>query len=473
MISKILFTFLTLAFTFSLSAQSTGYQLDFKIHGLKDTVVNLTYYFGSNNYYKDTATVDAEGNFTFEGDEALNEGLFSLIKGKEKLFDLLIVGEQHFSVETELKNLIGEMKIDGSTENELFYEYLVFLRQKQDIADKLLESKENLEEGTSEYKDVQEEIDDLNEEVKGFMDDFKKKNSKSFTVKFLESLEYPKLPEKAQEDSTYQLQYLRQHIFDGIDFTDVRMIRIPSYHEKMMYFLEKLTYPVPDSIIKSLKFLMKKAEKNPEIFKYTLSTLTVHYERSKKMGMDAIFVYLAKEYYLKGKTPWMDEKQIDKIEERVLAMEPLLIGKKAPNIIVKDTAQEKIISLYDVEAKYTIVYIWSPECGHCKVATPKLLDIYHKYKDRGVKVFAVGNEFENQAWLEYIRKHDLDWINGSDGGTFRSNFRTLYDVYATPQTYLLDENKIILSKKMDMPSLERIIEHELQKDEKELKNDKK
>src|SRR5690606_37778877 len=97
--------------------------------------------------------------------------------------------------------------------------------------------------------------------------------------------------------------------------------------------------------------------------------------------------------------------------------EPLLIGKKAPNIIVKDTAQEKTLRLYDVEAKYTIVYIWSPECGHCKVTTPELLEIYHKNKDKGVEVFAVGNEFENEAWLEYIRKNNLDWINGSDGKT--------------------------------------------------------
>src|SRR5690606_16825216 len=108
----------------------------------------------------------------------------------------------------------------------------------------------------------------------------------------------------------------------------------------------------------------------------------------------------------------------------------------------------------------------SPECGHCKVATPELLEIYHKFKDQGVEVFAVGNEFENQEWLEFIRKHKLDWINVSDGGTFRSNFRSLYDVYSTPQTYLLDENKIILSKKMDMPSLERILEHQIEEDSK-------
>ena len=84
---------------------------------------------------------------------------------------------------------------------------------------------------------------------------------------------------------------------------------------------------------------------------------------------------------------------------------------------------------------------------------------YHPYKDKGVEVFAIGNEFENEEWLEFIIKHDLNWINGSDGGDFTSNFRGLYDVHSTPQTYLLDENKKILSKKMSIESLERMLEY--------------
>jgi thiol-disulfide isomerase/thioredoxin len=147
------------------------------------------------------------------------------------------------------------------------------------------------------------------------------------------------------------------------------------------------------------------------------------------------------------------------------------LGKKAPNIIVKDTAMERFIQLYDVEAKFTIVYIWSPDCGHCKKATPKLKEVYDRYKDKGVEVFAVGSEFENEAWKQFIIDFDLNWINGSDGGDFRSNFRTLYDVYSTPQTYLLDENKEILAKKMSVESLENMLEFYLEKAESEEKAD--
>src|SRR5690606_13936790 len=117
-------------------------------------------------------------------------------------------------------------------------------------------------------------------------------------------------------------------------------------------------------IIKSIDYILEKAEANPEVYKYTLNFLTSHYQKSERMGTDAIFVHMANNYYLNNKAPWVGDKDLLKIHERAKALEPLLIGKKAPNIIVKDTAQEKILELYDVEAKYTVVYIWSPECGH-------------------------------------------------------------------------------------------------------------
>ncbi len=249
------------------------------------------------------------------------------------------------------------------------------------------------------------------------------------------------------------------------------MVRTSVFHERIDYYLDKLTYQNTDSIIKSVDYILEKSSASPELFRYSLSYLTSKYERSERMGMDALFVHLGKNYFMKGKAkPWFSDKQLEKLTERVEALEPLLIGKKAPNIVVKDTAMKQFLQLYDIKAKYTIVYIWSPECGHCKKATPKLRDLYHKVKDQGVEVFAVGNEFENEEWLRFIQKHKLDWINGSDGNDFTSNFRTLYDVYSTPQTYLLDEDKKILAKKISIEALEDILNYYMEKDKKAPEN---
>ncbi len=59
--------------------------------------------------------------------------------------------------------------------------------------------------------------------------------------------------------------------------------------------------------------------------------------------------------------------------------------------------------MYELKANYTILYFWDSGCGHCKKVTPKLLDFYAEYKDKGVEVYAIGTEFETEDWKKYVR----------------------------------------------------------------------
>ena len=48
-----------------------GYTIRIKVNGLKDTVCYLANYYGTKQYYKDTAKVDANGVFIFKGEKEL------------------------------------------------------------------------------------------------------------------------------------------------------------------------------------------------------------------------------------------------------------------------------------------------------------------------------------------------------------------------------------------------------------------
>lgn len=442
-----------------------AYELKFEIKGLSDGELFLSNYYGSGQYYKDTAFVE-NGKFTFDGTTPLDQGLYAVVKDNRRVLDL-IVDNQTIKMTSDTANVIFNMKIDNSPENKLFYEYMTFLGHRQK---EVIELRATLDSNSTkkEKQEVEDKIDLIDQKVKDYRKDFFAKHKNSFTVKFLSAMEYPVIPEAPKEfknDSTFAYRYTKQHIFDAIDFTDERLLNSPAYHEKIAYYINELTMQIPDSIIVATDYLLEKASANPKLFKYTLGFITNKYERSEYVGMDAVFVHNARKYYLTDKVDWIGEVQLKKIKERADALEPLLIGKKAPNIVVKDTAQERFIQLYDVDAKYTILYIWSPDCGHCKISTPKLKEVYDKYKSKGVKVFAVNNDFENEHWLKYIKKHNLDWINGSDGGDFTSNFRDLYDVYSTPQTYLLDKDKKILIKKVEIEAIDKMLEKYFQKEE--------
>ncbi|NBG65546.1 TlpA family protein disulfide reductase [Acidiluteibacter ferrifornacis] len=465
--SKSLLTFILVALSVQLFAQD-AYRLTFKIKGIQDSIIYLSNYYGGGQYYKDTAVVN-NGEFTFTGKKPLKEGMYSIVANNSRFFDFF-VDRQNFSMTTDTADMIKNMKIIGSPENTLFYEYMNYLTGQQKLMASYRAAEKDTNSSKKEKEKLEKQMTELNKEVNDYRKNFFEKNKESFTAKFLQAMEYPDVPEapknkKGEIDSSFAYYYTKAHLFDHIDFNDERFLNSPAYNDKMEYYITKLTPQIPDSIIVAGDYLLSRAT-NPEIFRYTLSYITSTYEKSEYIGMDAIFVHMARKYYLAGKADWVTDKQIKKIKERADALEPLLIGKKAPNIIVKDPSQQKYLQLYDVNAKYTIVYIWSPDCGHCKKSTPVLKKIYDKYKTQGLEVFAVGNDFENETWLKYIEDNNLDWINGSDGGDFTSNFRHLYDVYSTPQTYLLDEEKKILIKKIEVEALDDYIGILIEQDKK-------
>lgn len=457
-------------------AQKKPYKITVEVNGLSDTVSYLTYFYGKGQYYRDTARFNKNGVAVFDGQDSLEHGMYSIMIPKAKLFDFL-VDQQEIEFKTDTSSFVQHMRVKGSKENIIFFDYLKYLNSKQMQAN-LISNQLKTAEG-EQKEALLKQRDELDKVVTSYIENLHKKHKGSLTSNFVKGMNYPEVPEPPKDengniDSTFEFRYFKDHFFDNIDFSDERLIRTSLFHERMIYYLEKLTYQNADSIIKSVDVILSKSKNSPALFKYALSYLTSFYERSEQMGMDAVFVHLGKNYFMTGDAAeWFTEKQLKKLSERVESLDPLLIGKKAPNIIVKDTSMKKLMQLYDVKSNYTIVYIWSPDCGHCKKATPKLKELYHKFKDRGVEVFAVGNEFENEGWINFINEHELDWINGSDGGDFTSNFRTLYDVYSTPQTYLLDENKKILAKKISIESLENILNYYLEKDKNEEKVNEK
>jgi thiol-disulfide isomerase/thioredoxin len=121
-----------------------------------------------------------------------------------------------------------------------------------------------------------------------------------------------------------------------------------------------------------------------------------------------------------------------------------------------------------VDADYTVIYIWDPDCGHCKKENPKVVEFNERFLDKGVKVFAVGNPYENEEWIEYLREHPEmgNLINVSDSPKHPDYFRTYYDVHSTPVTLLLDKDKKIIAKKVGIEQLEQILEREMEKNKK-------
>ena len=455
------FLSITLFFFYGSFAQSLS--ISGKVDGLADGDVLLGYYYGDKQYVKDTVQ-SVNGSFIFESDEALEAGMYFMLLSDKNFFQLIIDSSQVFSFHTSVKDLIGEMKITDSKENTLFYNYQQFTQQKGIEVQPLKAELKTLDKDSKKRIKLENKIKIINEEVATFKADFLAANPEQLFAKILLALEPISIPESpilesGVIDSTFQYIYFKKHFWDAIDLSDDRMVRTPIFHTKMEKFLVEYTPQISDSIVKYVDVLIAQLPKDSDLFKYVVNWTTHHYESSKIMGHDAVFVHMVFTYFITRQAPWVDEVQLTNIIDKAMRISPNLIGSIAPFITLPDD-KGVVQDMHSIEAPFTILFFYDPDCGHCKKETPLVKETLEKYMDRGVKVYAVCTEFDDVMWKEFIVEFGVeDWINVIDIEN-SSNFRGKYNVMGTPRLFVLDAKKKIIAKQIDAAALDEILENE-------------
>lgn len=440
-----------------------GHDIKIIVKGFKEgTTCILGNYYGDKQYIKDSAKVGPNGALVFKGNDKYPQGIYLLIPDNKKYFDLVIDEGQHFTLESDTTDYIANMKVKGSEENNFFYSYQKFIITQQKLIQPLRTILKTAKDKDS-IKTITDRISKIDTDVKNYKRNFIKEHPGSFIAKLFKAMEDPEIPPapilpNGRKDSLFPYHYYKAHFFDNIDFSDERLLRSPIFHPKIKEYMDKMTAQIPDSINVSADYLVEKARSNPEIFKWMVYWLTLTYESSKIMGMDAVFVHMVEKYYVTNQAYWVDSTQLAKITARAYTLNPLLIGKKAPPISMIDSTG-KTINLYDVKAKYTIALFWDQDCGHCKKEIPKLQELYvNKFKNQGIEIYAMAAENKIAEWKKFVREHKLNWINVHQPDDYkRAVTKKIYDIHSTPFIYLLDEKKIIRAKHIDADQLEELI----------------
>ena len=438
-----------------------GYHLKFNIKNFSDTSCYLAKYYGDKILVQDT-TSSENGSFIFEGDSLLDKGMYVLAgQSNNKVIDLLINHDQHFRVSFDAgKPIAGNISFKGSEENSLFYEYVKYLNDQQKEVQEL---QKEYQEASAENKkaELRKQIMKINNEVEAFQKAFGKENAGTFAATFVEASTQVRIPDSLSSASQQEKYfYFRNHYWDNIPLDDSRILHTPFFDERWRTYLDKIIPQHPDSLIAAVDFLLESAPDTTELYKYLLWEITQKYEQSKIMGFDAVFTHVALNYFKEGRTSDINQQVIKNIVERGEILKNLLIGKKAPNLIMQDSTR-KPRQLHNVDASYTVVVFWDSECGHCKKVVPELAEFYHeKAEKHDLEVFAVSTDTSVSSWKEFVNEHKMDWINVFGYWGYTKNFHDLYDIYSTPVIYLLDKDKAIIGKRISVPQIEEIILNE-------------
>jgi thiol-disulfide isomerase/thioredoxin len=484
--SRFLLSFLFIISVFvSTQAQSAGYDIQIKVDGYEPDTVYLGYFYADKQYLKDTTARGEDGYFRFQGDEKLDGGIYLVVMPPDNKFFQIIIdeNEQQFKVETAMPDMAGNLKLNNAPDNKLLYDYLGFLSEKRPASEKLGQELKAAEGNEAEMERIRAEMKKLNEEVSAYQKKLIAKHPKSMTAAVVRAnmpLEEPEYEGETEEDKQMnRWRWNTKHYFDNLDLGDSRLMRSPFLFNKVNDYTDKMVIQHPDTVSKAIDRVLTLMQPSEENFKYYLIHFLNKYAASKIVGMDAVYVHLVENYYEKGLAPWTEEEQLAKIVDNAKKLKPVLIGKTAPDIEMQKRDGTKL-NLYSVDSPFTILLVWDPECGHCKKSMPALKDFYANYKDKGVEVFAVCNKSwerdddgnvslkEVEKCWEYIDDNEIGtWINVVDP-FHKSRYKSLYYIQSTPQIFVLDKDKKIVSKRIDATQLPDVMDRLMELEEKEM-----
>lgn len=464
-----------LAFIFILSGiygfSQNGYQIKVTLKPFTSGYLYLGNHFGSKQYIIDSVAINSKSEVIFSGKEKLFGGVYMVIfPQKNGWFEMLIDKQQHFSVIADTSDILGKTTFSNSPDNDLFLHYQKTAQEKGKAIASL---QQQLKSNPADADKMKTDIANLNTAMQQYREEFIKAHPTHLLTAIFNILQEPKIPDAAQQpggkyDSLFAYQYYKQHFWDGISFTDERLVRTPVFEPKLQRYFNNVLQQQPDTLSKAANKILDASLNNKEMFKFLLSTLTEKYINPAYMGQDAVFVNLFERYYAPGKADyWVSEKYKKAVFDRAYSVMANLIGEKAADMNMVDTSG-KPASLYSVKAPYIVVCFWDPTCGHCQKEVPQLDSLYQKkWKKQGIKIYGVMTDGGKEAWLKFIREHQLNgWthvyqlpgVKDAEYAANKPGYKQLYDVYQTPVLYLLDENKHIVAKKLSHDQLDELLQ---------------
>ncbi len=448
-------------------AEKTAYKIDLDIKNFSGDEVILASYYGNSNTIVDTFPRSPKGKFLLKGDEQLEGGVYLVIMPPaNNFFELIIDKEQIFTVTCDTVDFVKTMEINGSEENKIFYDYLRFIGQKRKEAEALNKELETAKEKDKEK--IQKKRDVLDDEVTAYFNKITENYPRSLNTNIIKAAQPVKMPDELQKpdaDDGERYKYYKQHYFDNLDLSDDRMLRTNFLFKRIEYYMNKLTPQIPDSINLSIDRILTPMRKDGDMFKYYLVHFLNHYAKSKVVGMDAVYVHIVKKYYEQGLAPWTDEKTYKKIIDNAKSLEPILIGKIAPDFRMKKRDGTPI-TLSEIEADYILLYFWDADCGHCKKASPQMKEFYKKYKDK-IQMLAICTEVgeEVKKCWETIDEREYEWMNIVDP-FLQSRYKQNYYIKSTPQIFILDKDKKIIMKRIGAEQLSDVMDKIIERDQK-------
>jgi hypothetical protein len=253
--------------------------------------------------------------------------------------------------------------------------------------------------------------------------------------------------------------YLVEHYWDNFDFSDTAYIHLPEITEQAFVdYIDILPYTSVDITALSIKKMLKNAEAEEKVFSYFTKLYEKYlYEPNSPMRND--------EYYIPVLEALLSSPLV-KEKTRPASLLELArknrLGEPAANFTYTLANGQKK-ALYDLNAPYTLLFFYNPDCHNCQEVSRQLqasLSVGALMKKGQLTVLAVYTDEDLKAWRNYIPQMPAEWIISHDEKRTILE-KEIYDLKAIPTLYLLDSKKNVLLKDPVFGQLEDYLKQRL------------
>ncbi len=401
----------------------------------------MYYQYGENRYARDTSLTDGEGIAVFESDENLTGGVFLFYLSSKKAFEFLMTDENNFTVSVDTLDIMGSISFIGTKENTAYYDFLKkykFNEFQMEVLQKKIKRKNVQQDSVPIYKNL---IMVYQKQLLQFKTQTVTKNPGTFVADLINT----SIPVEAPTSVIINKNnYRKKHFFDHINFTDDKLAYSNVLYINYTHYINDYGFPATDSVIACCDTILKKASASKDVFKWSLYFLGNSFERSAITGQDKIFVHLVDEYYMKDRSWWLTQTELNGIYKKSDALKKVFIGNVCPDFTATDSAG-KDVHLHQQITKTTILFFWSYDCSHCLQEIPKLKAWLQQHP--GVNLITACVLPDEDEWKEKLRKFKLPGTHVIDTDR-KANYLQTYSISGTPQIFVINKEKKIVAKYM-------------------------
>lgn len=111
--------------------------------------------------------------------------------------------------------------------------------------------------------------------------------------------------------------------------------------------------------------------------------------------------------------------------------------------------------------KITVLDFWASWCGPCRQETPLMVEIYKKYKDKGLGFVGISLDEDGDAWKQATDQLGIVWPQMSDLKGWENAAAQMFNITSIPHTIVVDQQGKILRRGLRGEQLEQFIAGQL------------